>query len=435
MNNDFKKTLSPCIIIRNVTLLKSTFDGKGDPMSDFHQSGPMTTLHKLGNRTPDEMEGEIREFARQRPVALILPSLYSELKGTALQKILEEIKKIPYLRKVVVTLGPATESEFRHARDYFGTLPQKTVLIWNNGPGMTELYTRLEKAGLSAGPDGKGRSVWMALGYLLAEQATRVIALHDCDILTYTRELLDRLVYPVASPDMDYQFCKGYYARFSDRLHGRVTRLYITPLIQALIKTSGDLPILAYLHGFRYPIAGEFCMRDDMAWALQLPSDWGLEIGVLSGIFRNCPLGRICQSELCDRYDHKHQQLSNSPEKGLFKMTFDIAGTFFRILQEEDIPLSGDFFDTLKNTYRHYAQEAIVKYHHESLINNLLFDNQEEKNKVDTFTRAIREAGDAYLKNMRKAPFIPAWTQVSAALPGFMAALQKTVEKDNTPRK
>ena len=402
-------------------------------MSDFHQSGTITTLHRLGSRDPDEMEKKIGEFSGEAPVALILPSLYSELKGNALSKILGEIKKIPYLHEIVVTLGPTTEKEFTLARNYFSVLPQKTVLVWNNGPGMTGLYNRLEEAGLSAGPDGKGRSVWMALGYLLAGRVARVIALHDCDILTYTRELLDRLVYPVACQDMGYQFCKGYYARFSDRLHGRVTRLYITPLIQALIKMAGDLEILTYLRSFRYPLAGEFCMDDKMAWNLEFPSDWGLEIGVLAGIFKKVPLGRICQSELCERYDHKHQPLSATPQKGLFKMTFDIAGTFYRILSEEGLSLTGAFFNTLSKAYARHARDAITQFHHESLMNGLLFNREEEGEKTDIFTRAIRDAGEAYLKTPLKSRFIPAWSRVNAVLPAFIADLKTTVERDNTP--
>ncbi|MCK7478417.1 MAG: hypothetical protein M0C28_14215 [Candidatus Moduliflexus flocculans] len=42
--------------------------------------------------------------------------------------------------------------------------------------------------------------------------------------------MLARLFYPVASPHIDYAFCKGYYARVTDRMHGRVTRLFVTPL-------------------------------------------------------------------------------------------------------------------------------------------------------------------------------------------------------------
>jgi glucosyl-3-phosphoglycerate synthase len=400
-------------------------------MSDFHQSGSITTLHKLGNVTPDVTEREIKKFSEKRPVALILPSLITELDGEALPGIIKALQSVSYLSKIVVTLGPATEKDFKRAKETFARLPQPTVLIWNNGPRVSALYKQLEETGLSAGPDGKGRSVWMAMGYLLSDAVAEVIALHDCDIVTYDRGILDRLVFPVASQDMGYQFCKGYYARFSDRLHGRVTRLFVTPFIRALTKMIGDLPILTYLDAFRYPLAGEFCLSDDMAWVMRIPSDWGLEIGVLSEIYRNSSPNRICQSELCDRYDHKHQVLSTHPDKGLSRMVADIAKTFYRILTGEGIILTDAFFNTLKGTYRNLAHQAIQQFGHVSQINGLAFDRHSELVKIETFTNAITFAGRDFLENPGEDRRIPSWSRVDAALPDFLTDLSEAVETDN----
>ena len=52
-------------------------------------------------------------------------------------------------------------------------------------------------------------------------------------IVNFRREMLARLVLPALDPIVDYDFVKAYYARFSDRLHGRVTRLYVAPLLAA----------------------------------------------------------------------------------------------------------------------------------------------------------------------------------------------------------
>ncbi len=400
-------------------------------MSDFHQTGPITTLHKLGTSDPEEMERKIGKFAGKRPVALILPSLVSEMDGQALDRILDALGSVGYLSKVVVTLGPATAGAFARVRNFFGRLPQDVRLIWNDGPRVSELYRRLEAAGLPAGPDGKGRSVWMALGYLLAEEEAEVIALHDCDIVTYDRDLLDRLVFPVSNPDMGYQFCKGFYARFSDRLHGRVTRLFVTPLIRALRKMAGDLPILTYLDAFRYPLAGEFCLTDDMAWGLRIPSDWGLEIGVLAEIYRNSAPTRVCQSELCDRYDHKHQALSDSPERGLFKMATDIAKALYRVVSGEGVILSPAFFGTLRGTYLHLAHAAAGQYQHEAHINGLAYDRHEELRHVETFTEAVTRAGKEFIARPDETSLIPSWRRVDAALPAFLADLKAAVEADN----
>ena len=46
-------------------------------MADFHQNGIITTLHNLSNRSVEEMEKELVSFSAQRPMALILPSLFT----------------------------------------------------------------------------------------------------------------------------------------------------------------------------------------------------------------------------------------------------------------------------------------------------------------------------------------------------------------------
>ena len=92
---------------------------------------------------------------------------------------------------------------------------------------------------LDIGLQGKGRGCWTAFGYVLARNHSQVIALHDCGITSYNREYLARLCYPIANPNLGYEFCKGYYSRVTDRLHGRVTRLFITPMIRSLQQLVG----------------------------------------------------------------------------------------------------------------------------------------------------------------------------------------------------
>ena len=79
----------------------------------------------------------------------------------------------------------------------------------------------------------------MAFGYVLAKRDTYAIALHDADIKTYSREMLARLIFPIVHPGCDYEFSKGYYSRISNRMHGRVTRLLIFPLVQSISQIIG----------------------------------------------------------------------------------------------------------------------------------------------------------------------------------------------------
>jgi glucosyl-3-phosphoglycerate synthase len=376
---------------------------------------------------------ELEFFSRYNPIALILPSLYSELKEKALKTIVSEIKRVKYINQVIVTLGKASHEEFEHAREFFSVLPQETIIIWNDGERVQSLYNILTQNDISAGEDGKGRSVWMAFGYVLASGKSDVIVLHDCDIMSYDQQFLTRLCYPVANPNLGYEFCKGYYARVTNKMHGRVTRLFVTPLIRSLERLLGYLPFLVYLDSFRYPLAGEFSMITDLARINRIPWDWGLEVGVLSEVFRNCSLRRICQVDLTDNYEHKHQELSpDDPSKGLLKMSADIAKNLFRNLASEGIDLSESLLKTLKATYLRTAQEAITKYHDDAAINGLDFDRHEEGVAVETFTKGIELANKAFVEDPLRIPLIPNWSRVTSAIPDFLERLKNAVDDDNT---
>ena len=217
-------------------------------MADFYQDGLITTLHRF--KTPDlkKLEEEIYYLSKKRPVALVLPAVPLDLEEEGLKKTLKELKNVKYLRHIVVTLGQTDKRTFKKAKNIFLDFPIETRLIWNNGGRIQRLYKVLEKNDINPGADGKGRSAWMAYGYILARGECDVIAIHDCDILTYSRELLHRLCYPLVNPVMNYKFCKGYYSRVTDRLHGRVTRLFVFPLIRALGTLLDKTPFLTYLN-------------------------------------------------------------------------------------------------------------------------------------------------------------------------------------------
>lgn len=402
-------------------------------MADFYQSGVVATFHRFGSVDLKRMERELTEFNRHRPIALVLPSTYAELEAPAIRTIVEEIQKVPYLHEIVVTMGRTNEEQFKKARDFFSCFPQRTRVIWNTGPKVGALYKLLEENGLSVGEDGKGRSCWTAYGYILSREESKVIALHDCDIVNYSRELLGRLCYPVASPNIDYAFCKGYYARVTDRMHGRVTRLFVTPIIRSLQKLLGPLPILVYWDSFRYPLAGEFSMLADLARINRIPGDWGIEVETLAEVYRNCAIRRICQVEICETYEHKHQPLSaENPKTGLMKMSIDIAKAIFRNLAIEGAVLSESLLNTLVVNYLRTAQDTIKRHHDDAAINGLVFDRHQETVMVEAFTQAIQIAGNEFRENPLYSPLIPNWNRVTSAIPDFLDKLYEVVEEENT---
>ena len=403
-------------------------------MADFHQTGVITTFHRLGPTNLERMERELAEFSRHRPIALVLPITPAELAAPAIELIMRNLQEISYLNEIVITLGRTSErSHFLQAKELFSSLPQRHRIIWASGPSLAGLRKLLAESDLSVGEDGKGRSAWIAYGYILSREESKVIALHDCDIVNHSRELVGRLCYPVASPSIDYAFCKGYYARITDRMHGRVTRLFVTPLIRSLKKLFGHLPLLSYLDSFRYPLAGEFSMLADLARINRIPNDWGLEVETLAEVYRNYSLRRICQAELCETYEHKHQPLSaENPKTGLMKMSIDIAKAFFRNLAIEGVILSQSALSTLIINYQRTAKDTIEQYSDDAAINGLLFDYHQETIMVESFTRAVQMAGQAFLEDPLYSPLIPSWNRVVSAIPGFLDRLRDLVEEENT---
>ncbi|HHJ39559.1 MAG: glycosyl transferase [Methylothermaceae bacteria B42] len=402
-------------------------------MGDFFQNGVVTSLHRLSSRPIEALEAELTEFSRQRPMSLVLPSLFSELEGEALPAILEELAKVPYLSEIIIGLDRADASQFEYARRFFDKLPQPHRILWHDGPRLRELDNQLSLLGLAPQEPGKGRNVWYCYGYVIASGKADVIALHDCDILTYNREMPARLFYPVANPALNYRFCKGYYYRVANnQIHGRVTRLLLTPLVRALKTLIGPLDYLEFLDSFRYPLAGEFSMRVDVVREIRIPSDWGLEIGVLSEVHRNQAHSHFCQVEIADSYDHKHQPVSeDNPEAGLAKMSMDIAKSLYRKLATMGCVFHQETFRTLKATYYRVGLDFVDRYYSEARINGLAFDRHSEERMVELFAQNVWLAGEQFLENPMETPFIPSWNRVVSAIPDFLEQLYGAVEEDN----
>lgn len=403
-------------------------------MGDFHQFGIVTTLHQLNQRPLEQLEDDLLQFRKKRPMALVLPSLYSELEGPALNSIVDEIARVPYLDQIVVGLDRANEAEFRYALQFFDRLPQHPDILWNDGPRLRKIDQLLQEKGLAPLEAGKGRNVWYMFGYILASGKAQTVALHDCDITTYERSMLARLLYPVANPTLSYKFCKGYYARIANNtMNGRACRLLVTPLLRALKKVCGPNDYLEFLDSFRYPLAGEFSLSRDVIEDIRIPSDWGLEMGTLSEMHRNYATNQICQVDIADTYDHKHQELSlDDKTRGLSKMSCDIAKSLYRKMATQGEVFTQERIRTIKATYYRIALDLVDSYHSDAAINGLEYDMHTEGSAIEVFAENIMQAGHDFLDpdQSMATPFMPSWKRVIAAVPNIMEMLLDAVEAD-----
>lgn len=407
-------------------------------MGDFYQNGLVTTLHNFHKITLPQLEEKLRKFAKSRPMGLIIPALYSELESPALANIVDILKDIDYVGEIVIGLDRASEEQFKYAKEYFKPLSKglsepRHKIVWNEGPGMMALKKKLEKKKVNLGEMGKGRNVWTCFGYMISSGKSEAIALHDADILTYSAEMLARLYYPVADPTFNYKFCKGYYFRASEeQLNGRVTRLLVTPLLRTLKKFFGPLEYLEFLDSFRYILAGEFSMRADVLKTVRIPSDWGLEVGILSEVQRNNSFSRICQVEIGDAYDHKHQPVSaENPNAGLSKMSNDIARNIYSKLATNGSVFTKGTFRSIKATYQRIALDFVEQFNADAVINGLSIDRDKEERMVDMFAKNIYKAGIEYLDYPYQIPYMPSWKRVLSAMPEVHDEFVKIVEEDN----
>lgn len=420
-------------------------------MADFHQGGVITTLHALHEAFDREtylasLEERLEEWSRHASIALMLPSLLSEIeKPEVLDRILGEISKTKYLKTVIVALGGAQDQEhFKRAADYFGRLrndDREVKIVWVDGPRIQDVLGKIREREIPTGVQGKGQSVWVALGYILAREDCEVVALHDCDIVTYDRVLLGRLIEPVANPHNDYEFCKGYYARISPEelaMKGRVTRLFVTPLVdtlQALMYNRGynDLgAFFGYHRSFKYPLAGEFSFSARMARGINIAYDWGLEVSTLSEAYQRVMPRKIAQIDLAPNYEHKHQDIS--PEdagRGLHRMVVDIAKFYLNHVRSNGFPLDDAFVDMVLHTYYNRSLDFIKRYSDDAEINGLNYDRYQEELTVRYFRGFLWTAWEQ-IKGPHESSLIPSWNRVVFSIPEISNELLQAVDQDNS---
>ncbi len=402
-------------------------------MGDFSQNGIVSTLHDFGTKSTTEIEKDLLSFSKERKMELILPCLFSELEGYALPNIIDQISKTKYLNHVIIGLDKASESQAKKAWKFFKKINVPFTILWNDGPKLKKLDTELKKKNLAPNEMGKGRNVWYCIGMCIARDTARSVALHDCDIKTYDRRMLAKLFYPVVNPLFNFEFCKGYYPRIANnKMNGRVARLLVGPLLTALEKTIGKSDYINFMKSFKYPLAGEFSFRRNVLPELRISSDWGIEVGILSEMQRSFSPNNICQVDLADTYDHKHQDLSIDDEtKGLSKMSIDIIKTFIKKLATQGNSFSREKFRSLKATYYRSALDLIDIYRSDAEMNGLKFDSHKEEEAVELFAVNIMKAGEAFYINPMDTPFIPTWSRVKSAIPDFLVRLNEAVSEDN----
>ena len=338
-------------------------------MSDFAQTGLICTLQRLNDRHLAAIEEELVALSRERPIALVLPCHAADLERPAFAAMVRELAGATFLREIVLSMNGIDAGEFarRYGDRLTAPLAQTVSLLFNDPPG------------------GKGHNVERAFAQLVERAGCAIIATQDCDVASFRRADLARLCFAVAHPQLGFRFAKMYYSRVTDRLYGRVSRLFLAPLLQAVVRVTGHVPLVDFLLSFRYPLAGEVAMTRELAASLRCSSGWGLEIGQLCEVFRHVDPREVCQVDGGAGYDHKHQPATTA----LAAMAAEIARELHAQLAAEGLPHDAAFRSALARAYRHEAAHALRRSASLALINGLPFDASSESAIVECFAARL----------------------------------------------
>ena len=118
----------------NIAKINKTNVTTQDFMDYVNQSGISADAIR-NNLDKNVLARELELIAQEKPMELILPCLFSELKSDALKNILEKINNIKFLQHIIIGLDRANKEEFEYAKKYFSILAVSRI--------NTTLYTTI----------------------------------------------------------------------------------------------------------------------------------------------------------------------------------------------------------------------------------------------------------------------------------------------------
>ncbi len=377
---------------------------------DFNQ-GLITTIHEYGV-VQDSLKN-LSNGLSNTPTAILIPCLFEEFKRPALSHTRDILKDLKGLNELVIALSAKSSEEVEEAKKFFSSMPFPVHIQWTNSPKVIELLKSQEKNGLDLlGTPGKGWAVWQGIG--IATRKSEVVALFDADIKTFKSSYPARMLQPLLEPSNGISYVKAFYSRLSlesNALQGRATRLFVGPILNSLEQIFGQGDFLQYLQAFRYPLAGEFAFTRELGMNLRIPCDWGLEIGLLSEVYRNVRLSKIAQVDL-GVFDHKHKEVGTNPKEGLQRMCTEILSSILRgIMEHQAETLNISQLATLEVLYKRVGQDRVKKFGLDSAVNNLPYDRHEEELSVAKFSKIIKPSTIKFLESPVTQQ-LPSWSRV-----------------------
>ncbi len=426
-------------------------------MSDFDQTEFITTLRMYGGPI-ENLEEELSDYAMRTNVALVLPASYREFgppegagpRDKPVYNIIDTLDGIPpYIHEIVMPLGQADEGQYRHARSELSRLERperKADIIWINSPRVQKILERISQEVGPVGNGKKGQGQWLSDGLIIGRGESGFIAHHDCDIRTYSREMLGNLLHPPLQPDMNFEYGTGYYARIGDddRMNGRVTRLFMNPLLASLRSKARQCSpddeahnLIRFLLSHKYLLSGEGFKSADFAMKQRTTDDYDLETVEKMEAFRKLRKSQICQKAIANRFDHFHQQLTTDDGKGgLTVMASTITRALYDGLISYGMELGHDTLNAIGRMYLSKGQDFEQKYWADAVSRGLVHERSGEERSIETFSGVLRDVhremldDDGIYVGGDMVNTIPNWERVHSAYPDVYRDLIDAVEHD-----
>lgn len=356
----------------------------------------IATLHDLTDPTPEAPLGES---------AVVVP-IAGDRPGTVMPDRLFEILAAVGPAEVVIPLR-APAGVVAAFREWVRSFDLSVTVLWCNADAVEAALAEHDLGG----EHGKGRDVWLGLG--VAARQADYVAVHDADATTYSRSHVPRLLAPLG---MGYGFVKGYYARVENgQLYGRLTRLFVAPLVRALEERHDD-PIVRYLSAFRYPLSGEFSLAADVATQIRIQRRWGLEIGLLGEAFAAVGSDRTAQVDLGV---HRHDHHPVEGDYGLSGMAEQVGAALFRALDDHGVDVD---YASIEEAYRTAAAELVDQYAADAAFNGLTYDAGAEREQSRMYASGIHPPGpDTRL---------PSWNETALSPSTIVAISDDTMSRE-----
>ena len=330
-------------------------------MSDFFQSKSIVTLQSLSVNT--QIEAEVRRSEKR--IVVVVPCSMRHYSLRTIHNLLDQLKTVRFLHEIVVVLN-GTNAELEHDN--------------NDLNASTEGGLKCVSV-LRVVSSGKGLALKAGFDYVYQHyQNNAVVVTMDADLQSFSFDYLLKLVYPIAVFDGDFN--KGYYARFSNnKLDGRLTRLLVLPLLNAIQAQHPTNELLQWLLAFRYPLSGDVAMSSRLLPQLHFSEHWAYDLSLLTSLYQAKQKLEIYQTEVSDNYEHLHRSIEKDAALGLMEVAKDISDYLTALRPLDRTRLIAD--------YHALSRQYCEKYRKLALFNGLFYSQEAEQNLIAQFLTHI----------------------------------------------